>query len=45
MKYLYHYLPDGAAAYENNVHKNALFIMEKQLLDKSAYYCNTKNAD
>ena len=35
--YLYQYLPDGAAAYENDVHKNALFILEKQLLDKSLW--------
>ncbi len=34
MKYLYDYLPFGAAVYENDVHKNALFILEKQLMDK-----------
>ena len=34
MKYMYDYLPSGAAMYENLVHKNALFIRQKQLMDK-----------
>lgn len=32
--YAYTYLPDGAAKYDNTVHKNALFVLQKQLLDK-----------
>lgn len=37
MKYLYNYLPDGAAVYTNDAHKNALFILEKQLMDKALW--------
>ncbi len=33
-QYQYTYLPQGAASYDNMVHKNALFILEKQLMDK-----------
>jgi len=33
-QYQYTYLPQGAASYDNMVHKNALFILEKQLIDK-----------
>ncbi len=34
IKDLYAYLPMGAAQYENAVHDNALFILNKQLLDQ-----------
>lgn len=34
MKYTYAYLPNGAAVYQNAVHENAMFILQKQLMDK-----------
>ena len=37
IKKIYTYLPNGAAKYENAVHKNAAFILQKQLKDKTLW--------
>ena len=34
---MYTYLPSGAAVYDNAVHKNALWILQKQLKDESLW--------
>ena len=34
---VYQYLPSGAAKYNDEAHKNALFILEKQLMDASLW--------
>ena len=37
MENIYTYLPNGATHYDNTAHKNALFILKEQLLDKSLW--------
>ena len=34
---VYSYLQNGAAKYENAVHKNALFVLQKQLKDRELW--------